>query len=352
VVTALPQWAYEPYYWDDDQCRLFGLDREKFPPFVKMGERIGQVSPAAARGAGGFLPAGTPIIAGGPDFITALLGVAAQKRGDVCDRAGTSEGINVCTPEKPDLSGPAGGPRGGLDGLRALPHAKEGWWNLGALIASSGRLFEWYRTLTGQADRDYGDHLAELIPGSPEEGGRGFFFPPSQAAGSAGTAPGGARSPGFLSYTGEGPLALPDKTTLGRSVLEAMAFAVRTAAEVLESRGFPVRHLRVSGGQGKNRRWNQLKADITGRSLMVGEIPDGELAGNAVLAAATLGNTGGHTAAAIEEAAAGMIRFRDVYEPCGKTAAFWDERFERYRELAGLLAGHQADSSAGGELRS
>ena len=309
--TVLPP-LYEPYYWDDEQCRLFGLDREKFPPFVKMGSVMGKVSAAikgqladTARRFG--LKSGTPIIAGGPDFITALIGTGTMKNGDVCDRAGSSEGINVCAEERPKNQAAEG------KGLRVLPHAKEGLWNIGAVIPSSGALFESYRTSTGREDRAYEELLAELIP--PVNDVR--FFAKASVDSSA------------------------DHIESGRAVLCAIGFAVRNAIETLESSGFPVKLMRVSGGQGKNPLWNQLKADITGVSLMIPEISDGELAGNAVLAASALENNSaleGPSGAAevdfvhaLERTIDRMIRFREVYEPRDETKSFWEEHYRLYR---------------------
>ena len=292
IFTVLPQRSYEPYYWDDEQCRLFGLDRKKFPPFVKMGSVMGHVS---AEGASSFGPSaglksGIPIISGGPDFITALIGTKTLRPGEVCDRAGSSEGINVCA-SAPINSG----------ALRVLPHAKEGLWNIGAVIPASGRLFEKYRVETGQDSRPYEENLAALIPeGDETDIFREVLMQPTVARDSS------------------------DST--GRAILCKMGFAVRAALETLERAGFAVKEMRVSGGQGKSNRWNQLKTDIAGVSLMVPEIADGELAGNAVLTAAALG-----AAPTFEAAAHRMIRIREVYRP--KNGAFWEERYEtRYCE--------------------
>ena len=296
--TALPQEAYRPYYWDDEQCRLFTLDSDKFPPFVKMGTVVGRVCPGAAALSGSIrgncLASGIPIVAGGPDFITALLGTGTLRPGDVCDRAGSSEGINVCA------ASPVDG-----NGLRVLPHAKEGLWNIGALIPSSGRLFEDYRSLTGQQGRSYGEQLAELIPSTNNIDVFRDITPHSSFL-----TPHSSFSPPHSSLAS------------GRSLLCAMGFAVRSAADTLAARGFPVREMRVSGGQARNSRWNRLKADITGISLMVPEIPDGELAGNAVLAAAALGSG----AVSAER----IVRFPNIYEPSADTAAFWEERYLLY----------------------
>ena len=268
--TVLPQASYEPYYWDDEQCRFFDLDKTKFPPFIKTGSVMGYVSAKAAAYFSSYykIKSGTPIIAGGPDFITALIGTNTLRPGELCDRAGSSEGINFCS----------SAPNNSKD-LRSLPHAIQGLWNLGIIIPASGKLFEQYRINSGQENRPYKELLEELIPDHYIQNGA---FPDSQS----------------------------EKILQGRTVLCDMAKAVRNALETLKSHGFHLSEMRVSGGQGKNPRWNQLKADITGISLLMPEIPDGELAGNAVIAAASL-----KEACSIEEAASKMIRFREVFTP-------------------------------------
>ena len=314
ALTVLPQASYEPYYWDDEQCRLFNLEREKFPPFIKMGAIMGKVSQEAALRLGGSgLKSGIPLIAGGPDFITALMGTGTWEPGDVCDRAGSSEGINVCS-AVPVMAG----------GLRVLPHARKGFWNIGSVIPSSGRLFEWYRTAAGYEKKPYEDLLADLIPspGDVEIFRNIEFLPPA----------------GTESFHLNSSLpASCSSLEFGRSLLCAIGFTVRNAVEALRARGFPIKEMKVSGGQGKNPRWNQLKADIIGVPLMVPEIADGELAGNAVLAVSALDpclndmnaeNTDSEEirfSAAIER----MIRIRDVYKPNAQTAAFWEDSFRQ-----------------------
>ena len=309
---SLPQSAYEPYYWDDGQCGLYGLDGGKFPPFVEMGSIVGKVSVQAARSFGPVsgLKSGTPIVSGAPDFISALIGTRTMEEGDVCDRAGSSEGINYCASERPVVPKAEGertrGGHAGGNGLRVLPHVRERLWNIGTVIPSSGSLFEQYRSHTGQENRFYEDLLAELITLSP------FFYDSS-------TAPDAALPPPPLPT----PYSIPDQ---GRSVLCAIGFAVRSAIEVMWALGFQVKQMRVSGGQGKSPLWNQMKADMTGVSLIIPEICDGELAGNAVLAAVALGAAPG-----IEEAAGRMIRFGEVYKPNPEAFSLWEEKYWQYK---------------------
>jgi xylulokinase len=120
---------------------------------------------------------------------------------------------------------------------------------------------------------------------------------------------------------------LPGRVPLGRAVLEAMGFMVRREADRLRALGFTIEEMGVSGGQGKNRRWNSLKAGITGITLLVPEIPDGELAGDAALAAWALGEY-----RSMEEAASRMIRIRETFAPPRETASLWEERYRAYME--------------------
>ena len=312
--TAFPHGAYEPYYWDDGQCSLYGLDRAKFPAFVEMGKTVGKVSAEAARSLGlaTGLKSGTPIISSAPDFISALIGTRTMNDGDVCDRAGSSEGINYCSSVRPTVpnvdAGYVQGGQAGANGLRVLPHVKEGFWNIGAVIPSSGSLFEQYRNHTGQENRFYEDLLAELITLSP------LFYESSPFPDAA--------LPHHQSPLPT-PYSIPDQ---GRSVLCAIGFAVRSAIETMWALGLHIKQMRVSGGQGKSPLWNQMKADMTGVSLIIPEISDGELAGNAVLAAVALG-----TAPNIEEAAGKMIRFGEVYEPNPEAFSLWEENYRQYK---------------------
>jgi xylulokinase len=316
AVTVLSAPAYEPFYWDADQIARLGLDGTMLPPFAEIGSVIGRLSPAAVLrlgNLGGFdeiaLPAGIPILAGGPDFIMALIGVGAIRPGMVCDRAGTSEGINYCCDFRPESAV-----------LRVLPHVTKGYWNVSAMLPSSGRYFEWYRALTGQENRGYEDLLHELIvPGAASPGG--FFFLNAPSSG------GDDLRSGFAFLTRR-PVTDTGRIGMGRAILEALGFLVKGCLETLCGQGFPVDEMWLSGGQGKNSRWNQLKADITETSLLVPEISDGELAGNAVLGTLALGE-----AADIAEGAGRIVRIRERFIPDPQAAAVYRERFHAYREL-------------------
>jgi xylulokinase len=186
----------------------------------------------------------------------ALLGSGAVEPGLICDRAGSSEGINVCVKEPP---------RAGIaatHSLRALPHAICGLWNVSVVLPESGSIFDRYRLETGQQDVPYEEMLKSM--------------------------------------TGE---------TL-HPVLQRIADGVRRALGTLREAGYPVLQMRHSGGQAKSPIWNRVKAEVTGCRLLVPEIVDTELAGNAAAAMFALGE-----APSIASACQKIVVVRERYEP-------------------------------------
>ena len=82
--------------WDAETVRSLGMDPGRFPPFLASGAGLGKVTAAGEaatgvpRGVDGSSPARQ-------DYIVALLGTATVAPGRACLRAGTSEGVNVCS---------------------------------------------------------------------------------------------------------------------------------------------------------------------------------------------------------------------------------------------------------------
>lgn len=134
AVTILPEERFKPAYWNEQVCKICGIDSEKLPPFVGIGEACGIVqkqimSELASCGEGLSFSQNCQVIAGGPDFIVALIGTGTLRAGRLCDRCGSSEGLNFCT-DRP-VTG---------HGLRTLPSVIPGLWNVSYLIPNSGEL--------------------------------------------------------------------------------------------------------------------------------------------------------------------------------------------------------------------
>ncbi len=272
--TILPDPRYENAYWTQDDLRIFGIPETKLPPLTKLGTSAGKIKPEMAAKIG--LPDGMApeVFCGGPDFTIALIGTNTLSEGKICDRAGTSEGINLCT-KKPLKS----------DALRTLPSPVYPLWNASVLIPDSG-----YRFSTWKHENLYAD-----IPN--EECTRYILEHPECS---------------------------------GYGLLIKIAFEVRNAYKVLfkaaseEKISLPS-VIYSTGGQARNRLWMQMKSDIIGLPFVVTACPDSELTGNLVVALYGLGEY-----KSIQEAADAVIIDDITYYPDKKRQTAYAEA---YKEL-------------------
>lgn len=141
-----------PFFWSREDAAKNGIDFGKLPPLVHAGEKVGEVTPDAGKKFG--IKAGTPVFAGGSDFLMAVLGTATLKPGQVCDRAGTSEGINYCIAGEKETSDPV---------LRVMPHITPGCTNISVRLENSAHLIE-------SDQEQYGNQLCRLLQALEQEG--------------------------------------------------------------------------------------------------------------------------------------------------------------------------------------
>lgn len=271
--TILPDERYRKAYWTDEDLAAAGLtseDAAKLPPFKMSSERIGGLTHKAVSFLGGEdhgIEDGLPVFLGAPDFVAALVGTATVEENTICDRAGSSEGINYCTKEP--LYG---------DNIRTLPSIVTGLWNASVLLPDSGSKFAAFKQ---KIDRelgesvDYNDLLDRMIDS-------------------------------------DGSSAALDQ---GKYLLIQTALDVKTAIETLRKaaseKGLPFPDkMTITGGQASNDKRNQMKADITGMKIQVPECSDSELLGDAAMALAGMGIFG-----SIQEASKKLFNAGKLFIP-------------------------------------
>lgn len=271
--TILPEERYFDAYWTHSTLVEAGLtleDCNKFPQFVKPGSKAGVLTHKAVAFLGaeanGIIE-GIPVFCGAPDFISALVGTGTIKAGCLCDRAGSSEGLNFCTDIA--LKG---------DGIRTLPSVVSGLWNASTLLCDTGTRFGAYKQKT---EREMGLSLTseEFVKLILENDG---------------TNPSLDQGKYFMIQT-----ALDVKTCIETLRKQANAEGIPFPAEMT-----------ITGGQSNNVLWNQMKADITGMTIKVCECRDAELLGDAIFAFAGMG-----TYDSIESACNAMCRISKIFVP-------------------------------------
>lgn len=275
ALSILPEERFLEAYWSKDALEEAGLSAkdaedamQKLPAFVPPASIAGNLTKTAASFLGG-LKDGIPVVCGAPDFISALVGTNTLRAGLFCDRAGSSEGINLCT------SKPVAG-----QGIRTLPSIIPGLWNASVLLPESGERFCAYKE---KISRLYArpislDEMVQIL----------------------------LESDGSLAELDQGKYLMLQTAMMVRDGLNAL----RNAAE--ESGAVPAlkTEMTVTGGQAENALWNQMKANVTGYTLYTQSLVHAELTGDAVFALLALG-----LYKDIHSAAAAVCKREVCYEP-------------------------------------
>jgi xylulokinase len=310
--TVFPSDGFERWFWNDSILESLGLDKEKFPPFIRPGEVFGKLIPRAAARFG-FKP-GLRVISGGPDFFAAILGTGTIRPGQACDRAGTSEGINACTKRRVSDKR-----------LMSYNHPVKPFWNLSGVVSTTGKAIEWGRDLLGIKSYDEFYALAQTA----RPGAGGLVFLPYLA---------GERAPvwdpskrGVIRGLGLDT----GRPEFARSVLEGICFAIRDITGIMEEsassreNGVVIDELRVAGSLSGSDLLNQIKADITKKPVFVPVQKEAVLMGLAVIGAYVLTQY-----ASFAEAASALVKIDKEFLPDAKNAALYDELFGEYIQIA------------------
>ena len=274
-ITILPEDRYEAAYWNDQVLTAISgstannSSPEKnestaincspsMGPFVKPGFNCGTITKEIASQL--KISSSAKVIAGGPDFTVALIGTNTLQQGKLCNRAGSSEGLNWCT-AKPVFA----------SGIRTLPSVIPGLWNASILSHNSG------------------DRIADCKQAYEKENNVEISF--SQYI----------------------KLCLEEKDKNGAQILQELSDFFKDGISkfrtLSKENSIPLREtVMVTGGQAKNSLWLKHKAECSQINLATCEIPDSELIGDAVLASYGLGLYD-----SIQEAAEKMVKIKNVF---------------------------------------
>jgi xylulokinase len=285
--------------WPAAELEAAGVDPRLLPPESTPGDIVGGLTAGAADATG--LAPGAPVVAGFVDGIMGVLGSGVRQVGDACVNSGTSGTFSV-------VGQPGTGyPVLGLD-------------ILGAAANTSGMALDWFATHIARQDTAYEALLAEAASVPP--GAHGLVFLPHLA---------GERAPERdpRSRGAWAGLTLGhDRGDLLRALLEGVAFSLRSLGDWLVQNGAAIGDVRCVGGQARSGLWNQIKADVLNRPLLVPEVVEAAVSGAAVLSALAVGAYPSRQAAV-----SAMVRIARQFDPDPRAAAMYEELYAAYRRL-------------------
>jgi xylulokinase len=289
---------------------------DRLPPIHEAREIAGGIGAAAAARTG--LAPGTPVLVGGLDAAFGALGGGVTRPGQTQEQGGQAGGMGM------SVSGVVVEPH-----LIFSHHVLRGQYLLQAGTVGGGAL-SWFRQIVGRPDLTFESLSAEAATAAAGCGG--LLFLPYLA---------GERTPIWSTAARGVFIGLSYATTRAemlRSIMEGCAFAVLDNLRVAEATGVRVTEFLATGGAARSPVWNQIKADVTGRPLVVARRADGGEGGHGLglfaLAAEAVG-LAGDAAETVER----LLPRRTTFEPDATRHARYEASFEIYHDLSrGLLA--------------
>ena len=118
-----------------------------------------------------------------------------------------------------------------------------------------------------------------------------------------------------------------------RSIMESLGYIICRNLESVSEMGLDIRQIRTMGGGSKSDIWNQIKADITGRSLQItGCSQDAACLGAAILAGVATG-----AFQSVESAVDSMVRVEKSFQPDPQAHQVYLRQYEKYKLLFSSL---------------
>lgn len=250
--------------WDMEIINRFDIDIQKLPDIRWSGDVVGNIRKEVAEELG--LNKNIKVCVGAQDQKAAALGANL----DYCKATlslGTAGAIEILA-DKPVF-----------DEKKSIPcftYVQKGQWVLEAVVSTAGASLKWSRnTLFPQMSYKDFDCLCDESP----PGSNGVLFYPHLA---------GAASPYWNAYARGMFYGLSLSTegkNIARSVLEGIAFQLRTNIKKAEDLGAKIESIHVFGGGSRSKIWCGIISNITGKRITSFASPEIANLGAGILAA-------------------------------------------------------------------
>ncbi|MCR5487548.1 MAG: xylulokinase [Lachnospiraceae bacterium] len=304
--------------WDAGMARALGIRESLLPPIFPCTGVVGKVSREASEAT--LLMEGTPVVAGGLDAACGTLGAGVARPGETQEQGGQAGGMSICIDEY------AADPK-----LILSFHVVPGKWLLQGGTTGGGGTMRWFEQNFADYERENGSGKPSLVqlneiaqkiaPGSD-----GLIFLPYMS---------GERTPIWDPDAKGVFYGLDFSKTKGhfvRSIMEGVAYSLRHNLETAANAGAQVGEMKAMGGSANSLLWTQIKADVTGKRIVV---PASDTA--TTLGAAILGGVGAGIYESCEDAADKTVHVTRTHEPDPANAEVYDRRYHTYLEIYAQL---------------
>ena len=297
---------------------FIGISPDQLPSLHPSGVQVGEVTTGAAEELG--IAKGCSVVSAGEDQACGCIGTGNISAGMVTENTGSAINVIVTT-DKPVF-----------DQQRRFPclsHVITGKYMALPWDKTAGMILKWFKdNLCEQLvikARENGFDAYELITQDLDKvppGSNGIILLPFFD---------GTLSP-EMDENARGVFYGLNLSTrrehLVRSILESVSYMLRAIIEMVETTGIEVKEIIASGGASKSPLWNQIKADVVGKTIVTVKNQDSGCLGAAILA-----GVGTSLLGSVHQACDSIIERDRFYEPDPNNGAVYKRQYTIYREL-------------------
>lgn len=300
--------------WNKEIMDYVGVEQSMMPDIYCSYETPGNISSEAAALLG--IKSGIPVVVGGGDRCCEALGAGIH--GDsVMESTATAGNISFVTDKIPDNIN---------DKIICTSHVIDDKWLMEQGLTTTGSILKWFRDniYCSNSNTSVKNSYAEIdleIEKSPIGSNKLLLLPFFM----------GARSSRFNPLA-KGTLFGLDlshkRGDIGRSIMEGVAFEVKTCIDILEDMGMNISDVILMGGGAKADIWNSIKANVYNRVVKVPKITEASSFG-----AFLLGGYGIGIFKDLEESACRINCTQKEFSPNDKDNKIYMKYYKLYNEL-------------------
>ena len=312
------------HQWWSRMLSAVGISADQLATLQKPGSIAGTLTSDAASVLG--LSTTTRVVCGGMDQSVGAIGAGNVDLGMISETTGGALTIQAC------ITDPL------MDKSSQTPvyeHSVAGKYLFVPVCPTAGMAFKWFRDqfnekeieraeLEGLDVYDLLNSLAEAVPA----GSDGLIMLPHLMGAYSPESNPSARGVycGFTLHHQRGHFI--------RALQEGVAFMLRRNLELIERSGVAVREVRSTGGGSHGMLWNQIKADVCNRPVVLLENKDTALVGDAILTGVACG-----VFKSIDEGVQAMVRVKKKVLPA-ENVEIYNAAYQRYCELDEMMSGY------------
>ena len=317
LLCSTAYWDIRTKRWWEDMLEYIDVSTDQLPNIRESGEVVGEINRDVASELG--LSSNTIVCTGALDQAAGAVGIGNVSPGIFSENTGAA--LAICAPmEKliydPDMKMPIH--------YFAIPDMY-----MFHTFTTGGMVLKWFRDNFCEDEINVGKrsgfspyHIMDQEARNVEAGSEGLVMLPHLQGAMAPEANPNAKGV-FFGFT-----LKHKKEHFARAIMESIACIVKRNIDVLERMNIDVNEIRVLGGGAKSSLWNQIKADLTGKTVITTKNSEAACLGAAMLAGTAIGMF-----RSVEDASNTMVTIKDKYHPNSNNHDAYRKTYDNYVSL-------------------